>query len=119
MERYLVDVTPKMLVALFEDEYPGIKVTMPEARMILGYHTKSDYPLKLDVIGRRLIRFDSQGVDPLEELDGLPDVITFCADINFDMAESEKAHPIEGEVLLKKLKADLKHLDRIIEFMGQ
>ena len=111
--------TAEQLVALFEDEYPGIKVTVPEARMILGYHTKSDYPLKLDVIGRRLIRFDSQGVDPLEELNGLPDVITFCADINFDMAESEKANPIEGETLLKKLKADLKHLDRIIEFMSQ
>lgn len=119
MAKYLVDVTPKMLVALFEDEYPGINVTDREARMILGYHTKSDYPLKLDVIGRQLVRFDSQGVDPLEELDGLPDVITFCADINYDMAESEKAHPIEGEAILKKLKADLKHLDRIIEFMGQ
>ena len=119
MARYLVDVTPQMLVALFEDEYPGIKVTVPEARMILGYHSKSDYPLKLDVIGRRLARFDSQGVDPLEELDGLPNVITFCADINYDMTESEKSHPIEGESILSKLRADLKHLDRIIEFMGQ
>ena len=119
MARYLVDVTPKMLVALFEDEYPGIKVTVPEARMILGYHTKSDYPLKLDVIGRRLIRLDSPGGDPLAEVTGRPDVITFGADINFDMAESEKANPIEGETLLKKLKADLKHLDRIIEFMSQ
>ena len=52
-------------------------------------------------------------------MNGLPDVITFCADINFDMAESEKANPIEGETLLKKLKAELKHLDRIIEFMSQ
>jgi hypothetical protein len=119
MARYLVDVTPKMLVALFEAEYPGIKVTEPEARMILGYHTKSDYPLKLDVIGHDLIRFDSQGVDPMEALDGLPDVITFCADINYDLTESEKAHPIEESGPLKKLRADLKHLDRIIEFMGQ
>ena len=108
-----------MLVALFEAEYPGIKVTGPEARMILGYHTKSDYPLKLDVIGHDLIRFDAQGVDPMEPLDGLPDVITFCADINYDMTESEKAHPIKESGPLRKLKADLKHLDRIIEFMGQ
>lgn len=119
MVRYLVDVTPKMLVALFEAEYPGIKVTEPEARMILGYHSKSDYPLKLDVIHRKLVRYDSQGVDQPEDVDTLADVITFCADINYDLTEEEKVAAIPSEACMKNLRSDLRHLDRLIEFMGQ
>lgn len=119
MAKFFVEVTPKMLIALFEEEYPGIGMKEPEARLILRYFAESDYPLKLDVVHRQLARFDNQGVDQPEELDTLADVITFCADINFDLTEEEKAAVLLDEKRLKNLRHDLRCFDRLIEFMGQ
>lgn len=119
MAKFYVDVTPGMLIALFEEEYPGINLKKAEARMILGYFDRSDYPLKLDVIHRQLIRFDSQGVDEPADLDTLADVVTYCADINFDLTEEEKAAVLPDEKRLVNLRAHLKRLDRLIEFMSQ
>ena len=119
MAKFYVDVSPGMLIALFEDVYPGINLKKAEARMILSYFDRSDYPLKLDVIHRQLIRFDSQGVDAPEDLDTLADVVTYCADINFDLTEEEKAAVIPDEKRLANLRAQLKRLDRLIEFMSE
>ena len=112
MAKFYVDVSPGMLIALFEDVYPGINLKKAEARMILSYFDRSDYPLKLDVIHRQLIRFDSQGVDAPEDLDTLADVVTYCA-------EEEKAAVIPDEKRLANLRAHLKRLDRLIEFMSE
>ena len=119
MAKFYVDVSTDMLVALFEEEYPGINMTKSEARMVLRYHDRSCYPLKLDVIHRKLVRYDSQGVDQPEDVDTLADVITFCADINYDLTEEEKVAAIPSEACMKNLRSDLRHLDRLIEFMGQ
>lgn len=105
MAKFYVDVSPGMLIALFEDVYPGINLKKAEARMILSYFDRSDYPLKLDVIHRQLIRFDSQGVGSPEDLDTLADVVTYCADINFDLTEEEEAAVIPDEKRLANLRA--------------
>ena len=117
MAKFYVDVSPGMLIALFEDVYPGINLKKAEARMILSYFDRSDYPLKLDVIHRQLIRFDSQGVDAPEDLDTLADVVTYCA--TSTSTEEEKAAVIPDEKRLANLRAHLKRLDRLIEFMSE
>lgn len=86
---------------------------------MLNYLSGSDYALDLDVLHRQLVQRDVQGVDDLEELDTLADVVIFCADINFDLTEQEKSSVLLDEGQMKKLKADLKLLDRLIEYMGQ
>ena len=45
--------------------------------------------------------------------------MTYCADINFDLTEEEKAAVIPDEKRLANLRAHLKSLDRLIEFMSE
>lgn len=66
-----------------------------------------------------VIRFDSQGVDAPEDLDTLADVVTYCADINFDLTEEEKAAVIRTRRGWQPPRHHLKRLDRLIEFMSE
>lgn len=78
------------------------------------YYRKTDS----DSLKEMMARFDREKEAAIVG-DTLADVVTYCADINFDLTEEEKAAVIPDEKRLANLRAHLKRLDRLIEFMSE
>ena len=116
---YRIPVPRKLLAALFEKEYPGMSFSKEDGKHLLRCLGENGKELRLDVIEPQLYMLDRWEQKAAPEPVELHDIISFCADINFDLQEEEKAKQAPDYRWLAALKKDNDRLDRLIERMSE
>lgn len=116
---YSIPVPRKLLAALFRKEYPGMLFSKEDGRCLLRCLGENGKELRLDVIEPQLYMLDRWKQKAAPEPVELHEIISFCADCNFDLQEEEKAKEVPDDRWLAALKKDNDRFDRLTERMSE
>jgi len=117
MAQYIIPVTKKLLIALFANEIPDFRLSKADARCLLWYLEEYGCRLEYDVIAPQLYlnEIDEKEVTSFD----IYDLVTYCADRNYDMQEEERSKEQPDPDVLFRLKRDNNRFDRLVERMGE
>ena len=116
---YYIPVPWKLLAALFRKEYPEMPFSKADGKCLLRCVGENGKALYLDVIAPQLYMLDRWTEKAVPEPVELHEVISFCADCNFDLQEEEKAKEHPDRKRLAALKKDNDRFDGLIERMSE
>ena len=115
---YTIPVPQKQLIALFKKEYSGMEFSKADARGVLRYLQADGRELYLDVLTTRLYMLDDWDENSELEHVELHELISICADRNYDLQEDERAKERPDKARLAALKKDNSRFDRLVERMS-
>lgn len=90
-----------------------------DARCVLHYLQEDGRELYLEVLTTQLYLQDAWNENSEPELTELHELISICADRNYDLQEEERAKERPDKVRLAALKKDNNRFDRLVERMSE